>query len=360
MESVTAKVVKSMNPRAELEAAIDADPYDPRPYAVYGDHLQELGDPRGELIALHLANATDPDPQLDTATRALLRRHPPLLPTDTGGHLRWQCGFIRRAEVPASSLPALLAHPSSRFLAELAIFLSNDFEPAVAALSAHALLSLRELAFGAERPLELAHAPIELADLLEWPDKPADLSAIWSCIPNLERLRVLDGTHTLGMFDLPNLVELEMRTTTAEPYLSALANAEWPRLERVDIGLAMVDWRPPVLAHLRRLLLEAPPPKLLHVGLRGARRLLFDALSDPAELAAALGRLRSLDLTRNLLLDDDAELLARSGIRLERLDVSRNQLTADAIASLSTISATVIADDQYSPDDDPIEGLYDY
>ena len=40
--------------RAALEAAIEDDPYDPRGYAVLGDYLQEIGDPRGELIALQL------------------------------------------------------------------------------------------------------------------------------------------------------------------------------------------------------------------------------------------------------------------------------------------------------------------
>ncbi|HEU0031554.1 MAG TPA: TIGR02996 domain-containing protein [Kofleriaceae bacterium] len=52
---------------AALEAAIDAAPDDDRGYEVYADHLQELGDVRGELIALSLA--ANRDAAADDATR---------------------------------------------------------------------------------------------------------------------------------------------------------------------------------------------------------------------------------------------------------------------------------------------------
>jgi uncharacterized protein (TIGR02996 family) len=54
--------------RAAIEAAIDDDPDDARAYAVYGDWLQEQGDPRGELIALQ--QAAEEDPSLAGAARA--------------------------------------------------------------------------------------------------------------------------------------------------------------------------------------------------------------------------------------------------------------------------------------------------
>ena len=51
----------------DLEKAIAADPFDRQAYAVFGDWLQEQGDPRGELIALQLAYK-------DKAGKALHRR----------------------------------------------------------------------------------------------------------------------------------------------------------------------------------------------------------------------------------------------------------------------------------------------
>jgi len=53
----------------DLLAAIYASPDDDGPRAVYADDLQQRGDPRGELIALQLANRDD-DRQAE-----LLRRH---------------------------------------------------------------------------------------------------------------------------------------------------------------------------------------------------------------------------------------------------------------------------------------------
>jgi uncharacterized protein (TIGR02996 family) len=342
-----------MDPRrAELEAAIEADPYDARAYAVYGDFLLELGDPRGELIALHLASANAPDPRFDSATRELVARHPKLLPPGHTLRLRWQHGFIQRAELPAPDVEEVVDHPSSRFLAELTIFWSLALGPAVDTLARSPRRALRELVLGGRTAEASTQTPDD--------DPHPDLTSLWAATPNLERLTVYDDRPDLGRLDLPRLVKLSLRTTQAEPFTSAVAAASWPALQAFDLGLEMVSCGPVVLAHLRRFLVEAPPPKLEHFGLRAARRLLFDAMRDPRDLAAALGRLRSLDLTRNLLVDDDVDPLVRSGVRLERLDVSRNQLTAEGIRALSTIATTVIADDQHDRDDDPIDGLYDY
>ena len=66
-------------PGAELLAAIRAAPGDDRPRLVYADWLQERGDPRGEFIALQLANAGagagERDARAQRREQVLLRDH---------------------------------------------------------------------------------------------------------------------------------------------------------------------------------------------------------------------------------------------------------------------------------------------
>src|SRR5262245_58565359 len=61
---------------AELDEAIAADPYDTSAYAVYADWLQARGDPRGELIALQLAEDAKPgDSKLVASIGRQLEKH---------------------------------------------------------------------------------------------------------------------------------------------------------------------------------------------------------------------------------------------------------------------------------------------
>ncbi len=59
IDELRAATAAADRPGAELLAAIRAAPDDDRPRLVYADWLQERGDPRGEFIALQLANAGD-------------------------------------------------------------------------------------------------------------------------------------------------------------------------------------------------------------------------------------------------------------------------------------------------------------
>ncbi|MBA3538487.1 MAG: TIGR02996 domain-containing protein [Deltaproteobacteria bacterium] len=69
-----------MATEADLIAQIVDDPDDREAFVVYGDHLSERGDPRGELIALHApgrdADAGVLDRLRDVTARAGARRAP--------------------------------------------------------------------------------------------------------------------------------------------------------------------------------------------------------------------------------------------------------------------------------------------
>src|SRR5262245_57560532 len=78
---------------AELEAVILEDPLDPAAWLVYGDWLEEVGDPRGELVAVQARLARDPgNPELMDAQQALLLRHGDALLEGLHDYLRGSAG----------------------------------------------------------------------------------------------------------------------------------------------------------------------------------------------------------------------------------------------------------------------------
>lgn len=106
-----------------LLAAIAADPVDDGPRAVYADWLQQLGDPRGELIAVQCALARGRTPELAARERALLDQHEAEWLARAGlrpGEGRFQRGLIERVEASASRVAALIDRlvelPALRFL----------------------------------------------------------------------------------------------------------------------------------------------------------------------------------------------------------------------------------------------------
>src|SRR5687767_9294959 len=113
----------------ELEAAIAADRDSDAPYLVYADWLQERGDPRGELIAVQIANTRDQreiQPLFDREA-ALFDEHFEHLRgpcRDIGGvRVVFRRGFVHRLDIVTSAatdavLAALaIEHPATRFLA---------------------------------------------------------------------------------------------------------------------------------------------------------------------------------------------------------------------------------------------------
>ncbi len=118
--------------RQQLEAAIAEAPDDPTRYAVYGDWLQQQGDPRGELIALHLARRQTREWR-EREQRLILHPTIRVLPLQ---QMQWRWGFIHTlrfethrhdaweaygASWPTELLAPQLRHPSCQFVRELII-----------------------------------------------------------------------------------------------------------------------------------------------------------------------------------------------------------------------------------------------
>lgn len=182
---------------AELLQLIYEAPEDDAPRLVYGDWLQEQGEPRAELLMLQLKPKPTNKEQL--RARQLLRQHgrgwlgplEPAIPQRTEVFRR---GFVSEARVTfatAHQREALLGHPAWNTFTSLFVGGSVDAE----FLEKNELRGLETLRFVAQRELEhLERRP--------WP---------------LRRLRALglsrDGVHTLRLVEpkrFPSLRELEV------------------------------------------------------------------------------------------------------------------------------------------------------
>ncbi|HEU0031778.1 MAG TPA: hypothetical protein VFQ53_14170 [Kofleriaceae bacterium] len=255
----------------DLETAIAADPYGTSVYAVYGDSLQAAGDPRGELIALQLAEDAKPgDAKLVAAIGRLLEKHRahlfgPLakhagkLREFSEGAFIWRFGFIHIAQLDRQELTDplapivrdLLHHPSGRFVAEL--LLRDDDERDLAEL-------LELLATGEPlslRALELTTA----ADV-------GDLGGVLRAHPKLRRLAVRGRVGSDAVTPI--------RTT-----LRSIVAAALPELEELELRLVNRDARVP---DVRALLRRTDLPALRRLRLRSAdfpNEILADLVESP-------------------------------------------------------------------------------
>ncbi|MCP3102750.1 TIGR02996 domain-containing protein [Myxococcus sp. K15C18031901] len=363
--------VDARNP--ELEAAILQDPEDDAAYLVYGDWLQEQGDPRGQLMALHhavdLAQGAERE-ALWPRVLAFAEQHERQLMGDASDwgalvtrlrpfrgmgddHLlvRWHLGFIASITVSGDSLSGesvldvnhvlerLLRHPAARFLRTLSVgpldssLPSNDYRETLRLVAAHAPRTLRSLAF--MDPMEFSQG-LSLFQL-------GDASALYAAFPRLRALS-LNGNMVLGEMNLPELRELSLESSgLTREVVEAVAAAHWPHLEKLVLRFGVRDLGCDVTPEDLRPLLEGTRmPRLRHLGLRNAE--FTDALCELLPAAPVLGRLEQLDLSMGMMTKRGADALMAHADRfahLLRLDVTENLLDADAVDVLDRLGEAV-------------------
>jgi uncharacterized protein (TIGR02996 family) len=334
--------------RAELEAAIENHPNDRELYEVYGDELQRLGDPRGELISLQLA---DPTPEREAQARALIAAHD-LAPGAPLCGVRWRWGFVSSAELDlVGAEPDLvrsaLDHPSLRFVTSLSILhVETGLQVALDALASRPRLALRQLEVGGLR---------QGSDLDPLACDVGVLDALWPQLPELSKLVIRGQNLSLGTLALPRLKQLQLDSISLRSEALAAVLAEpWE-----DLWMLFLDFghaNPPT-ADLERLLAH-PFPSLTCLWVGGN---FIDELVEPLVRWQGLARLESLSLTDGLT-DRGAAILVKHAdafSRLRTLDVSYNHLSARAIADVQGIAPEVLTEYQEEPiDRDP--DLYDY
>lgn len=349
----------------ELEQLLSQDPDNVELYLVYGDWLQEQGDPLGELMARQAVLAVDPTPENQAAAEEHLRRHQDyflgrLIEAAKAVQLEWHMGFLRAARLGlpdgakdefqgAILLDWLLALPTARFLRELWL---GPFEHG----SADQYAEMMQVLLAVERPTmrDLFIGPLD--------DTPAssasdvgDLSGLAAGLPELRRLEVRAGHVTFDELELPWIEELvlEIDNLTSEN-LAALAGSRLPFLERLALrSPASRPGNDPQV--LERLLSGEGLPVLetLGLGLSSVTGALLELLVESPLLA----QIEELDLSGADLTDANAALIAKHRKRfshLARLDLSRNRLGEEGVSLVQGVCPEVLVDEQQAPgvDDD--------
>ncbi|MBA2542001.1 MAG: TIGR02996 domain-containing protein [Deltaproteobacteria bacterium] len=215
-----ATIENARNP--ELEAALLADPAHVPSWLVYGDWLQQQGDPRGTHIALRAAVISAPDDLLAVGRlRQYEVRYGRYLRGGFEGVLGW--GFLDDVRIGKLAEVEVVATPAGRFITKLGIEHSTTSQASeiVASLGRLAPVTLRELS--ATGP---GHAVIPSLEPLE---------------PILSRIRVLD-LHTsipklclahLARTPMPHLTQLGLRNAeygTEEALVALLGRGDLPEL----------------------------------------------------------------------------------------------------------------------------------
>lgn len=233
---------------------------------VLADALIDLGDPRGRLLAVQRALELDPwNADLQRDEVRLIDRHADaflgplaLHRYDDGLELTWHRGFVRGAAIDehhvASSrlLDELLQIPAVEALSALRLGHVLDFEGCRACLVARRP-ALRRLEYGIDADGDAVFEEGTIAPLLE-------------VLPTLEAF--VGPSGHLGRIRLPNVRSFDLRYVSRD--LSALVDAEWPRLETLRLSSTtlryeFVDSRPLVDAlgantRLRELVLRDVDP----------------------------------------------------------------------------------------------------
>lgn len=381
--------------RSALESALDEAPDDAGSWMAYADHLAEQGDPRGELMQVHLAleDATRPPAErkeLERREKALIRQHQrqwlgplagPLLDEVPSQHeidfgqinfCRWGRGGLselRLHQLDLETARTLVACSAARFLRKLELLHTPEYDfrdmdllpgdgvtaPQFSALCvllrAPFLPHLRYLRVGEEVDFD--------SDEGFDSDQPSarGLADLLAHTPRLEELHVLARDQDLGRLfalPLPRLRTLLVYHEARRYPLAVLAgNAGMPALEvlrlhpassftgpllrRVDVAEFV---RSPHFPALRELHLHAS-----NLGNPGCRDLVDSGI---------LKRLRVLNLRHGVITDLGAMALAAcpDARRLELLNVADNRISEVGAAVLISLGINVVIGTQHEAGSD--------
>ncbi len=376
----------------ELEAAVEADPYDREAYSVLADWLQEQGDPRGELIALQLAGK-------DKAAKALIAKQAAYFLGPLAEHQKtydgedtdaftWRFGYIHALRLShdhygneewqgslGAVLDLVLRHPSGRFLTEITFVFNNDpnendLQDLIDILAKRAPKTIRKLHFGDFGYCGPSDKTATGNTEISW-YAIGDLSKLWKAVPKLQRLITQCGSSestisktglTLGTLNLPELRHAEFRTGGLERRnAKAIHAAKLPMIEHLDIWYGNHSYGGDCTAKdVQTLLARTDLLRLRHLGLRNAQ--FTDDLIELLAKSKLTKQLTELDLSMGCLTDEGAAALAKhkdAFAHLEKLDVTENFLTKDGLNLLKGIAKTLVAKGQREADKDD-DAVYRY
>ena len=366
----------------DLEKAIVANPFDRDAYAVFGDWLQEKGDPRGELISLMLGNR-------DKAAKQLIEKHQdyflgPLsehvktrdgLSNNSISHLRtpaqekewqktgeeaflWRNGYIYRVRLSHDSymdeefegkcadvLDMVLRHPSGRYAVEFSFQSNgdpndNDLQDLIDLLGKKAPPTTRKITFG------------DNVDQISW-HHTGNLKNLWKGVPNLKILEIETGEFEVGAMDAPNLERAIFITGGLSKSCGKnIATAKMPKIKHLELYYGTDEYGGDcTVKEVRPLIDRTDLTHLEYLGLKNSE--FADDIAKAVGGSKILKTLKVLDLSLGTMTDEGAKALAAakdSLKHLEVLDLTRNYLTKEGIALVKGLAKKVITDKQEKPD----------
>ena len=352
----------------DLEKAILASPDDAQAYLVYADWLQSQGDPRGELIALQHAKATDPAKRAaaSASEKKLFEKHEKELLGPIGKDSErytdvvWRYGFLKSVRVGVDYdsyeegsrleklLKTLLEHPSARFLDELILGPESFEGEADYQKCVDLLVKLAKPA--SLRSLFVADFSSEDCEV-SW-SQLGNASKLYAAFPQLEKLTFHAGSMTLGQIDLPALKEFRVQTGgLSRKSIKDVCSAKWPKLERLEIWFGTHSYGAEgTVKDIEPILAAQGLPNLKHLGLMNAE--FTDEICKALAGSKVLAQLETLDLSMGCMTTAGVETLlaAKQAFKhLKRLDVSDNAIAGDAEKKLKGVCAEVVSGGQ-SPD----------
>lgn len=319
--------------RASLEAAIDADPYDRQAYAVLADYLIEIGDPRGDLIAVQLKSRTGGMEHAAGEALAAMGdagRAPP------GVTFHWALGYARTAIIEpgtAKGVKDAFAHPSGRFIAELRV--GHNTAPlagSIAAIAAAPRPTLRILKLGkAQTHGDRAGQQREIGEL----------SKLWAAVPRLQDLDVIGTGARFGDIVAPELRAFRFETPSLTvDEAEAIAKAHWPAIQRLDLHCGTAISTPAAQARrwLGGLLARDDMPALTELVLQHTTET--DKLIGILAASKLLAKLGTLDLSHGDLSDAGVQTIAdarKQFAHLTAFDLGFNKLSPDGVQRIQNI-----------------------
>ncbi|HEY5936672.1 MAG TPA: WGR domain-containing protein [Kofleriaceae bacterium] len=355
-----------------LEKAIEDDPENPESYLVFADWLQSQGDPRGELMALHLADKTKAADKLIEKQAGYflgpLAEHRQCYDNSGRDAFTWLNGYIHGVRLAhdhyglpyqdggkfkdkeislAAILEELLRHPSGRYLVSVVMNYNNDpnestLDDLIAVLAKRAPKTIRKIQIGDD------------VDQISWYNV-GNLGKLWRVVPRLRLFSIHAGSFTLGTIELPELVRAVFETGgLSKASAKSIAIAKWPKIEHLDVWFGDDNYGGDAsVKDIQPLLDRTDLKKLRHLGLRNAE--FTDKLLEVLPKAKILKQLTTLDLSMGVLTDEGAKLLVKHADayrHLAELNVSDTYLSKDAVKTLKGVAKKIVADD-LREDDDP-------
>jgi hypothetical protein len=325
------------NPTLESEIVAARDPAAIKAAAsVYADWLQQQGDVRGELASLFLAGQEDEAREWLAGNPTKLFGELDVKLESEVDELIWEHGFLRGATLKRASYEsktnlavltrAFLALPVARLVTELRFGLTgfesdNDWGPTLGAVAASAQApQIRVLKFDAYTSEDSE---------ISW-TAFGDFSPYWPQLPALEELVIESGEGgTLGELALPNLKKLvRISGGLGEEEIQSITSATLPKLQHLEVWFGDRNYGAAGTAlHLAPLFDGRAPKSLTHLGIVNCE--FVQDVIEPLAKSPLLAQLKTLDLSKGTLMDEDVDVLLKHADafrHLDRLDLSENLL----------------------------------